>query len=38
MMPEMVCPHCQEPVVARDTEAHPRAARQQLASANETEN
>jgi hypothetical protein len=37
MMPDMVCPHCREPVVARDTEAHPRAARQQLATTNETE-
>jgi len=26
MTPEMVCPYCQEPVTARDTEAHPRPA------------
>lgn len=25
MTPVMVCPHCQEPVVARETKAHPRS-------------
>ena len=31
MTPQMVCPHCQEPVVARDTEVHPKSASQEPA-------